>query len=768
MKKLCLLLSSVLYVAVVYAESFSYDFRSVCLSEALTSIAEEHPDLRINFIYNELDKYSATAIIHTDNPGDALRQTVGQNPVSVMKIGNRFYIEALQHGRYAYTGKVTDEHNEPLPGTSVMVLAPQDSAVVTFGTSDKDGLFSVPCDRKNIMIKFSCVGYATKYVDRPDFQVGTVRMQPLTILLSNVAVNADNAILSADKSTYIPNSMQKNAAQSGVMLLGLMAIPQLDVDMASLSVRTNDGQIVALFINYTEACRQDLDGMRMQDVKRVEFYTQPADARFKGARYAINFVMQQYEYGGYTKLKAEKQVCVNRTDALLYSKMAYKSMTYDVYADESYLSDSHSGTEKTELFRFPDLFGKGAAEVARTFRTESSKYRNNINNLALRALYASPRMQLSNRAGLNVASTPVNDSRNSLSYDPRIFDEYQSQQALSSKNITASYAGDFFFNLSANSSLQAAVTYNYGHNTSNSHYASGADFSITNDAVEQLHDLHLNPRFSHRLNVHNRLTAYGSAVWRRNVIDYSGSSASTQKYDVKVLFMGLHYDYIHPQIQAGGEIGWAWENNRISGIRSNENFPQINVYANFHPAQKHLLTLSCNFGKDVPEASQKSPNMLQQDELMWFTGTPDLKDYTYTNNQLTYTWLPGNRWQLSATGALFNFENRCVTIYTPEGPDGTMLRRYVNGGSYRAWMFNINATARLLGGKLILNLVPQYWLYRTSGAYSHSIDDLIGRIQASYYLRGFYFVGVYNMKRKHPATQAEYREKMPEQYQLQA
>lgn len=768
MRKLCAVLAGVLCAAAAYADAFTYDFNAVRLSEALTRIAEDHPKVRINFIYNELDKYRISAEIRTDDAGEALRRTVGQNPVSVVSINNHFYVEALQHGKFTYSGKITGEDDEPLAGASVLILEPQDSTVVTYGISDREGHFSVPCDRKSVVMKFSCVGYATKYVDRPGFSVGTVRMEPLAILLSNVAVEADNAKLASDKNTYIPNSMQKNAAQSGVMLLGLMAIPQLDVDLASLSVRTTDGQAVALFIDCVEASRQDIDGMRMQDVKRVEFYAHPTDARFKGVPYAVNFVMHKYEYGGYTKLKADKQVCVDRTEALVYSKMAYKSMTYDVYADESYLSDRHSGSEKSELFRFPDLFGNGPAKVARTSRTESSKYRNNINNLAVRALYASGKMQLSNRADLNVSSTPVNDTHNSLHYSPQIFAEDRSQQALSSRNITASYAGDFFFNLSAKSSLQTEVTYNYGHNTSNSSYTTGADFSITNDAAEHLHHLHLNPRLTHSLNSHNRLMAYGSAVWHRNIIDYSGSSASTQKYDVKVLFMGLHYDYIHPRIQAGGEIGWAWENNRISGIRSNENFPQINVYANFMPAQKHQLTLSCNFGKDVPDASQKSPNMLQQDELMWFTGTPDLKDYTYTNNQLTYTWLPGNRWQLSATGALFNFENRCVTIYTPTAPDGTMLRRYVNGGSYRAWMFNVNATARLLSGRLVLSLIPQYWLYRTSGAYSHSIDDLIGRIQASYYAGGFYFVGVYNMKRKHPATQAEYREKMPEQYQLQA
>lgn len=184
------------------------------------------------------------------------------------------------------------------------------------------------------------------------------------------------------------------------------------------------------------------------------------------------------------------------------------------------------------------------------------------------------------------------------------------------------------------------------------------------------------------------------------------------------------------------------------------------------PAQKHMLTFSWNYGKDVPDASQKSPNMLQQDELMWFTGSPDLKDYKYMNTSLSYTWLPNNKWQLSATGGQFNFKDRCVTIYSPTAPDGTMLRKYINGGDYNAFMFNINATAKFFGSRLILSMIPQYWIYRTRGAYSYSIDDFNGRIQASYYLKSFYFVGSYSTKRKYPATQAEYKESVPEQYMV--
>ena len=43
-------------------------------------------------------------------------------------------------------------------------------------------------------------------------------------------------------------------------------------------------------------------------------------------------------------------------------------------------------------------------------------------------------------------------------------------------------------------------------------------------------------------------------------------------------------------------------------------------------------------------------------------------------------WLPNNKWQLSADGYLYMLGNRCVTVYSPTAPEGTMLRKYVNNG----------------------------------------------------------------------------------------
>ena len=140
--------------------------------------------------------------------------------------------------------------------------------------------------------------------------------------LNEVVVEASNQRTSSTSSTYIPMSRQKNTASDAISLLSQMAIPQLNVDPASQNVKTVSGQAVSIFIDYVAASAQDLSGMRTTDVKKVEYLIYPTDPRFRGAQYVINFVMQKYEWGGYTKLSADKWFGVNRSEASVYSKFS--------------------------------------------------------------------------------------------------------------------------------------------------------------------------------------------------------------------------------------------------------------------------------------------------------------------------------------------------------------------------------------------------------------------------------------------------------------
>lgn len=334
MTRIMTMIAAVISVLTVSAETFSYHFNSTPLPKAIQKIVEDHPELDINFIYNELENYKSNSKVNADNVYDALRQTIGLNPVTVTKSKNTYYVEALQHGRYVYTGRIVGSDNAPVVAATVMLLAPKDSTVITYGITDDSGRFSIPCDKHSVIGKLSCVGYKTTYRNLNSSSAPTIIMQEHAVALGQVTVEADNSYLYSDKSVYLPTAKQKNAAQTAQDLIARMAIPQLRIGNET---KTTTGQPVDFFIDFIPASAAEMEGIRTEDVKLIEYYDYPSDPRFQGKPHVINIIMQRYEYGGYAKGIYYDNFTISR-QLNGYAKVQYKKMTFDWAGGAYYIS----------------------------------------------------------------------------------------------------------------------------------------------------------------------------------------------------------------------------------------------------------------------------------------------------------------------------------------------------------------------------------------------------------------------------------------------
>lgn len=173
--------------------------------------------------------------------------------------------------------------------------------------------------------------------------------------LNEVVVEARNQRLGSYVSIFIPTSKQKNAAQTAADLLNRMAIPQLRISPDD-EITDPAGKSVDLFIDFIPAAKDDLEGMRMHDVKKVEYYDFPSDPRFQGKAHVVNFVMQKYEYGGYVKGYGLENSS-NAGQVSLYGKLKYKRMTFDIAAGAFYTNQNHTGCDTYETFRLPQPDG---------------------------------------------------------------------------------------------------------------------------------------------------------------------------------------------------------------------------------------------------------------------------------------------------------------------------------------------------------------------------------------------------------------------------
>lgn len=206
--------------------------------------------------------------------------------------------------------------------------------------------------------------------------------------LDEVVVEAQMQRTSPTSTTYIPTGKQKNASQNAVDLLRQMAIPQIQINPVSEAVTDNAGGEVAIFINYLEASREEMEGLRTPDVKKVEYLEFPTDPRFRGAQRVINIIVQEYAYGGYTKLTTNENFLVGFSSRNnIFSKFSYKKMTYDLYVGANNWNNHHIGNNVKGIYSLKDADGKDY-QLIRTETLDDSHYKQNQYPVTFRATYA--------------------------------------------------------------------------------------------------------------------------------------------------------------------------------------------------------------------------------------------------------------------------------------------------------------------------------------------------------------------------------------------
>ena len=243
--------------------------------------------------------------------------------------------------------------------------------------------------------------------------------------LPEIVVKAQMQHTDASSSTYTPTTRQKTSAQNAIDLLRQLAIPQININLVDNAVTTPSGQNVAVYINYIPASAEEIEGLLTSDVRRVEYLDFPTDPRFQGNEHVVNFIMQQYEYGGYTKALINENFLVGKLSsrASIYSKFAYKRMTYDLYAGASNHDIKHTGASIIGDYILENTDGE-PYHITRNEIFNNSHYKYNQYPVTFRAIYDSDNVQIANTVGFNFDQSPAAETSGCLSYKPAKTEEY--------------------------------------------------------------------------------------------------------------------------------------------------------------------------------------------------------------------------------------------------------------------------------------------------------------------------------------------------------
>lgn len=712
------------------SHKYNYTFHDTPVSQALVRLCKDHRDLNITFIYTELDNYRTSARIDTDQPDQAIRKIIGLCPISVIRKGSDFYIEALQHGKYIYSGRTLGTDCQPVAAATIMLLTPNDSTVITYGITDENGRFTIPCDRRSAIAKISCLGYKTTYHICHNYNLGIITVPEQAVTLGEVKVEAENARIHADRTIYIPTPRQKNASQTGIELLEHMAIPQLTTTPDG-NITTYGGKNVAMFIDFIPATDTDIKAMRMSDVRKVEFYENPSDPRMSGTQYAVNFIMAQYDYGGYAKVLGNANLISYSEQLLGNIRFQYRRMTYDIMGYAFNHDHSHQGSDLSETFRLPQSDGSEKIFQRHTVMADSKNERRRY-YAAIKATYNSDNIQAATLLSGSVDNKPHSDMSGHITYTSDLpGSEFQS--TLNNRSKFISYSGFYFLRFPGDNALTVTPAYTFSHTRQNSLYTESGHTPILNGAVDNTNSFSADANYKHSLGIYGSLQGFIRGSYEYNRTQYTGSAVSHDRAKTSRIGTGITYTIQKQKIYFYTGFGWDWDRLQFRDITDKPSSPWFDLSMQYTFTPKQSISAVFHYSTWAPDPSFKSDNVIESTPLLHYTGNPALKPSKSYDMALSYTWIPQNNFSLGAYATAWIKGDRYVYDYEPSS-SGVLRTIKQPLGNFAQGQYGINTSLRLLDQNLTLRGSVSHYLNHNGAPYRINHSFISYNAQAYYYL----------------------------------
>ena len=170
-------------------------------------------------------------------------------------------------------GRVIDAQGEPLPFVSVALLT-ADSTYIQGATSDVDGYFQIMTTDACCILRFSYIGYRTKYVDVRSSEIGTIQMEQDQTMLNEIVVKGQMPKTKLTGNSMITTIQGTILGQSGTAKEMLAKVPGMTLKGEDLEVLGKGTPV--FYINGRKMRDKDeLKRLRSEEIQSVEVITNP-------------------------------------------------------------------------------------------------------------------------------------------------------------------------------------------------------------------------------------------------------------------------------------------------------------------------------------------------------------------------------------------------------------------------------------------------------------------------------------------------------------
>ena len=304
-------------VSTASAQRIIRNYHDRSMSDVLIDLGKASDRYKVSFIYNELEDFTVTQNIHTDNLPDAIRKVISYYPMQMTVGDSLITVECTRKADRKLIGRLIDNHNLPVEFANIQLLSPQDSSFLCGGVSNANGDFVIPCQQRQAIMKVSFVGYKTicRLVDVA--RIGNVRMQADSYQLKKVVVKGSLRTDHGDHATYAFSDEQiKNARHSQDLLASL---PNIYIDPLTGKTASMDGKSVKILINDVPMTSEnDLKSIPSNKIKKVEYYDDPP-ARY-GDVILMNIITKPLDTGYAVGFDAESALTTGFSNDNVYFK----------------------------------------------------------------------------------------------------------------------------------------------------------------------------------------------------------------------------------------------------------------------------------------------------------------------------------------------------------------------------------------------------------------------------------------------------------------
>ena len=170
-------------------------------------------------------------------------------------------------------GRVINEQGEPLPFVSVALLT-ADSTYIQGATSDVDGFFQINTTDACCILRFSYIGYRTKYVNVEGSEIGIIQMEQDQTMLNEIVVKGQMPKTKLTGNSMVTTIQGTILGNSGTAKEMLAKVPGMTLKGEELEVLGKGSPVI--YINGRKMQdKNELKQLRSEEIQSVEVITNP-------------------------------------------------------------------------------------------------------------------------------------------------------------------------------------------------------------------------------------------------------------------------------------------------------------------------------------------------------------------------------------------------------------------------------------------------------------------------------------------------------------